>query len=77
MDMHTRMYIHIYIYTYILSCMIYTQTEKNCKKLREMLDALTDDMQELEEAVNLKNPALFEEVSVEDTEVYIYIYIGV
>jgi len=44
------------------------QTEKNCKKLREMLDALSEAMQELEAAVNHKNPAVFDEVSVEDTE---------
>ena len=44
------------------------QTEKNCKKLREMLDTLSDDMHELEEAVNQKNPAVFADVSSEETE---------
>ena len=44
------------------------QTEKNCKKLREMLDKLSEAMQELEAAVNHKNPRVFEEVSVEDTD---------
>lgn len=44
------------------------QTEKNCKKLGEMLASLSDGMQELEEAVNIKNPPIFDEVSVEDTE---------
>ena len=67
------------------------QTEKNSKKLREvltshftcftgtkvqtltqlaaqMLDTLSDGMQQLEEAVNRKNPAVFEQLSLEDTE---------
>lgn len=44
------------------------QTEKNCKKLGQMLNTLSDAMQELEEAVNQKNPAVFEELWDDDTE---------
>ena len=44
------------------------QTEKNCKKLREMLEALSGAMEELEEAVNRKNPEVFTEVATEDSE---------
>ena len=45
------------------------QTEKNTKKLRDMLTVLSDAMSELEDAVNEKNPAVFAEVSLDaDTE---------
>ena len=33
-----------------------------------MLNTLSDGMQQLEEAVNRKNPAVFEQLSLEDTE---------
>jgi hypothetical protein len=47
-----------------VSVCVCVQTEKNCKKLREMLDSLSEAMYELEEAVNQKNPAVFAEVCV-------------
>ena len=53
-----------------VSVCVCVQTEKNCKRLREMLDSLSAAMYELEKAVNQKNPAVFAEVCVCVQSVY-------